>query len=92
MSCNSFIILHSAALGDVVYERPELTPVAVQAGKLLAARLYKSGCTEAMDYEAVATTVFTPLEYGAVGLSEEDAATKYGATLKVRPRKMIRDI
>lgn len=25
----------------------------------------------------VATTVFTPLEYGCIGLSEEDAKTKY---------------
>lgn len=26
-----------------------------------------------MDYNAVATTVFTPLEYGTVGLSEDEA-------------------
>jgi len=26
-----------------------------------------------MTYEDVATTVFTPLEYGSVGLSEENA-------------------
>lgn len=26
----------------------------------------------------VPTTVFTPIEYGACGLSEEDAVTKYG--------------
>jgi len=33
-----------------------------------------------MDYRNVPTTVFTPLEYGCVGLSEEDAKTKYGAS------------
>lgn len=31
-----------------------------------------------MDYDNVATTVFTPLEYGCVGLSEENAIQKYG--------------
>ena len=30
------------------------------------------------DYESVPTTVFTPLEYGCIGLSEEDAIAKYG--------------
>ena len=31
-----------------------------------------------MDYQNVPTTVFTPLEYGFVGLSEEDAIKRYG--------------
>ena len=31
------------------------------------------------DYEKIPTTVFTPLEYGCIGLSEEDATAKYGA-------------
>jgi len=31
-----------------------------------------------MDYDSVPTTVFTPLEYGCCGLSEEDAIAKYG--------------
>ncbi|XP_018900294.1 thioredoxin reductase 1, mitochondrial isoform X2 [Bemisia tabaci] len=67
---------HIFAVGDVLHGRPELTPVAVQAGKLLAARLY-GGATLEMDYDNVATTVFTPLEYGCVGLSEETAISKY---------------
>jgi len=32
-----------------------------------------------MDYVNVPTTVFTPLEYGSCGLSEEDAKNKFGA-------------
>lgn len=32
-----------------------------------------------MDYYAVPTTVFTPLEYGAIGFSEEEAIEKFGA-------------
>eukprot|EP00920_Eleutheroschizon_duboscqi_P037355 GHVT01089557.1.p1 GENE.GHVT01089557.1~~GHVT01089557.1.p1 ORF type:complete len:165 (+),score=38.97 GHVT01089557.1:693-1187(+) len=33
-----------------------------------------------MDYVNIATTVFTPFEYGCVGLSEEEATTVYGAS------------
>ena len=32
-----------------------------------------------MDYDNVATTVFSPLEYGSVGLSEEEAVKRHGA-------------
>jgi thioredoxin reductase (NADPH) len=31
-----------------------------------------------MDYHGVPTTVFTPFEYGACGLNEDDARKKYG--------------
>ncbi|BET01964.1 thioredoxin reductase [Nesidiocoris tenuis] len=65
------------AVGDVLEGRPELTPVAIQAGKLLAARLYGQSKLH-MDYDNVATTVFTPLEYGCVGLSEEEAIRRHG--------------
>ena len=66
------------AIGDVIYGKLELTPVAIKAGKLLAYRLF-GGATEKMDYVNVPTTVFTPLEYGSCGFSEEDAKAKYGA-------------
>jgi len=76
---------HIYAIGDVIdgatldppSAETELTPVAIQAGKLLAERLYNEG-TAAMDYSKVATTVYTPLEYGACGLPEEVAEAKYG--------------
>jgi len=32
-----------------------------------------------MDYDSVPTTVFTPLEYGCCGLTEEEAEAKFGA-------------
>ncbi|XP_055503925.1 thioredoxin reductase 1, cytoplasmic-like [Leucoraja erinacea] len=64
-------------IGDVIDGKLELTPVAVQAGKLLARRLYK-GASLKCDYVNVCTTVFTPLEYGCCGLSEENAKTLYG--------------
>ncbi|XP_046855600.1 thioredoxin reductase 2, mitochondrial-like isoform X2 [Xenia sp. Carnegie-2017] len=65
------------ALGDVIHNRPELTPVAIMAGKLLAKRLF-DGSNKLMDYNKIPTTVFTPLEYSTVGLSEDDAVEKYG--------------
>jgi pyruvate/2-oxoglutarate dehydrogenase complex dihydrolipoamide dehydrogenase (E3) component len=69
---------HIYAVGDVLEGTPELTPVAIMAGKLLAGRLFGSEKT-AMDYNSVATTVFTPLEMGCVGLTEEAAIARYGA-------------
>ena len=83
-------------IGDVVDKTPELTPVAIMAGRLLARRLTNSmieakkslGDTnttednhahvptpvvEYMNYKMIPTTVFTPLELGTVGYSEEDA-------------------
>ncbi|XP_063783843.1 thioredoxin reductase 1, cytoplasmic [Pseudophryne corroboree] len=65
------------AIGDVLEGKLELTPVAIQAGRLLARRLYGDS-TLRCDYINVPTTVFTPLEYGACGLSEENAISKYG--------------
>ena len=58
------------AIGDVIYGQLELTPVAIKAGQLLAARLF-AGATDLMDYVNVPTTVFTPIEYGCCGLDEE---------------------
>ena len=31
-----------------------------------------------MDYDSIPTTVFTPLEYSCVGLSEEEAVKRHG--------------
>ncbi|XP_057562884.1 thioredoxin reductase 3 isoform X1 [Hippopotamus amphibius kiboko] len=64
------------AVGDILEGRPALTPVAVQAGKLLARRLF-GGRLEKCDYVNVPTVVFTPLEYGCCGYSEEKAAQVY---------------
>jgi len=69
---------HIFAVGDIVYGAPELTPVAIQAGKLLAKRLFE-GASNWMDYYKVPTTVFTPLEYSCIGYSEEEANDVYEA-------------
>ncbi|NXE36516.1 TRXR2 reductase, partial [Ptilorrhoa leucosticta] len=69
---------HIYAVGDITEGRPELTPTAIAAGKLLAQRLFGQS-SELMDYDNVPTTVFTPLEYGCVGLSEEAAVQCHGS-------------
>uniref|UniRef100_A0A8C5GIK1 thioredoxin-disulfide reductase (NADPH) n=1 Tax=Gouania willdenowi TaxID=441366 RepID=A0A8C5GIK1_GOUWI len=68
---------HIFAIGDILEGKWELTPVAIQAGKLLARRLY-GGSNVKCDYINVPTTVFTPLEYGSCGLPEEKAIELYG--------------
>jgi len=65
------------AIGDILHGKLQLTPVAIQAGKLLAKRLF-AGATAKTDYINVPTTVFTPLEYGSCGYAEEDAFEKFG--------------
>jgi len=73
---------HIYVIGDAAAEapssRPELTPVAIRAGLLLARRLYGGGA-ETFDNRMVPTAVFTPLEYACVGLSEEEATEILGA-------------
>lgn len=64
-------------IGDARYGNPELTPVAVKQGTLLADRLF-GGKTKEMDYSLIPTTVFTPLEYSSVGLTEEEALERIG--------------
>jgi pyruvate/2-oxoglutarate dehydrogenase complex dihydrolipoamide dehydrogenase (E3) component len=63
------------SLGDCAENRPELTPPAIMAGRFLAKRLFGNS-KQIMDYKNIATTVFTPIEYGAVGYTEEQAYAK----------------
>jgi thioredoxin reductase (NADPH) len=64
-------------IGDMVQNRIELTPVAKMAGKKVVRRL--GGETSlSMNYFNVATTVFTPLEYGMVGYTQDEALEKFG--------------
>lgn len=65
------------AVGDASDNPWELTPVAIKAGIYLSQRLF-AGKERTVDYGLVPTTVFTPLEYACVGLSEESAVSLYG--------------
>eukprot|EP00968_Pinguiococcus_pyrenoidosus_P003388 scaffold213_cov245-Pinguiococcus_pyrenoidosus.AAC.49 len=81
------------AIGDCTFDSYlELTPVAIQAGELLAERLYRGTPSSGpyMDYTNVATTVFTPLEYGSCGMTEEEAQMKLGEDLEVLKRSASR--
>lgn len=65
------------AIGDCAEGRPELTPPAIMAGKLLSRRLFNDS-KKLMNYKFIATTVFTPLEFGSIGYSEDDAKKHFG--------------
>lgn len=67
---------HIHAIGDIAKGRLELTPVAIQSGRLLVDRLY-GGVTKLMDYKNVPTTVFTPIEFGTVGYNEDEAKESF---------------
>ena len=64
-------------IGDARYGNLELTPVAIKQGKLLADRLFDNS-TKQMDYSLIPTTIFTPLEYSCVGMTEEQALQEIG--------------
>ncbi|EMP40283.1 Thioredoxin reductase 2 [Chelonia mydas] len=53
---------HIYAIGDITEGRPELTPTAAAAGKLLAQRLFGQS-SELMDYDNVYHAYYTPLEF-----------------------------
>jgi thioredoxin/glutathione reductase (selenoprotein) len=82
---------HVYAIGDVVEGAPELTPVAILAGRLLARRLF-GGSTETIVYKDIATAVFTPLEMGEYCCSAFDCGLflhyriRFGACLCCRMR------
>ncbi|KAM6984720.1 thioredoxin reductase 1, cytoplasmic-like [Aplochiton taeniatus] len=67
------------AVGTVQDGRPSTTGLSIQAGRLLAHRLY-GGDKTMCDYTNVPNVLFTPMEYASCGLSEERANLKFGET------------
>ncbi|MGP8956287.1 glutathione-disulfide reductase [Enterobacter mori] len=65
------------AVGDVTGQL-ELTPVAVAAGRKLSERIFNNNPDAFLDYENVPTVVFSHPPIGTVGLTEQQAAEKYG--------------
>ena len=66
---------HICAIGDVT-NRLNLTPVAIAEGHMLADRLF--GPTgRSWNFDAVATAVFSHPPIATVGLTEEDAASRF---------------
>lgn len=65
------------AVGDVT-GRIALTPVAIAAGRRLADRLFGGHSDAHLDYENVASVVFSHPPLGTVGLTEAEACERYG--------------
>ncbi|WP_028124806.1 glutathione-disulfide reductase [Eremococcus coleocola] len=65
------------ALGDVIH-RPQLTPVAIKAGRSLAEYLFNDGPSGAMDYTNIPTVVFSHPTIGMIGLTEDQAKKEFG--------------
>lgn len=65
------------AVGDVTGKVP-LTPVAIAAGRRLAARLFNREPLAKLDYNNIASVVFSHPPIGTVGMTEEEAIAKYG--------------
>ncbi len=63
------------AVGDVT-NRVNLTPVAIREGHAFADNEY-GGKDITVDYESIATAVFTTPEIGTVGLTQEEARERY---------------
>jgi glutathione reductase (NADPH) len=69
------------AIGDVT-GRAALTPVAIAAGRRLSDRLFNGEADRRLDYNSIATVVFTHPPIGTVGLTESEARAKYGDAVK----------
>jgi glutathione reductase (NADPH) len=65
------------AIGDVT-DRVNLTPVATAEGMALANTLFNNRPT-ALDYENIPTAIFANPNVATVGLSEEEARSRFGA-------------
>ena len=70
------------ALGDVT-GNIALTPVAIAAGRRLADRLFNNMPDRHLDYDNVATVVFSHPPIGTVGLGEDEAREIHGDAVKV---------
>lgn len=66
---------HIFAVGDVT-NRVQLTPVAIHEAMCFLDTVYRNKPTKP-DFDAIATAVFSQPEIGTVGLSEDDAATRF---------------
>lgn len=80
------------AVGDVT-NRVQLTPVAIREGHAFADTVFGNN-PRTVDYHAIPTAVFSSPPLAGVGLTEEDARTKYGQDVKVyrsdfRPMKNV---
>ncbi|WP_068635315.1 glutathione-disulfide reductase [Thauera butanivorans] len=69
------------AIGDITGQA-ELTPVAIAAGRKLAARLFLNQPDSRLDYDCIPTVIFSHPPIGTVGLTEDEARKRF-AEVKV---------
>jgi glutathione reductase (NADPH) len=67
------------AIGDVT-PRPQLTPVAIAAGRRLSDRLFGGMKDRRLIYENIPTVIFSHPPIGTVGLTEAEAVERFGAS------------
>lgn len=78
------------AIGDCTSTGYELTPVAIAAGRRLADRLFGGEPRARIDYEKIATVVFSHPPIGTIGLTEPEAKKKYGdANISVKQARSL---
>jgi glutathione reductase (NADPH) len=70
------------AVGDVTGQAA-LTPVAIAAARRLSDRLFNNQPDRKLDYDNIATVVFSHPPIGTAGLSEEEAREQHGNTVKI---------
>ncbi|MDX1697563.1 MAG: FAD-dependent oxidoreductase, partial [Thiohalobacterales bacterium] len=70
------------AIGDVTGRVP-LTPVAIAAGRRLAERLFDGQQDRRVDYSNVPSVVFSHPPVGTVGITEQEARTRYPGEVNV---------
>ncbi|MGB0720284.1 MAG: FAD-dependent oxidoreductase, partial [Bdellovibrionales bacterium] len=66
---------HIYACGDIT-NGPDLTPVAIKEGHVIADRLFNREHDRSVNYENIATAVFSQPPIGTIGMSEDEARDK----------------
>lgn len=81
---------HIFAVGDVT-EQPELTPVAIRAGRRVAHHLFdpSGGGPLPLEGAHVPTAVFGPEPLAAVGLTETQAEERFGSAVGTRVSRYV---
>ena len=71
------------AVGDIIENGVQLTPVAVASGRRLSERLFNNKPNEHLDYNLIPTVVFSHPPIGTIGLTEEQARAEFGENVKI---------
>ena len=76
------------AIGDVT-GRVQLTPVAIAAGRRLAERIFGGQPGRRLDYENIASVIFSHPPIGTVGLTEAEALRRHGPAVKAYTHSFV---